>query len=154
MIDVMSGTSGRCPKGDVKCVMLPWTVAYLAVFLLQGGPGSSSMGLLSNIRCLSASLCALGRAESLKPLPPHRSVLWVPVSQASYRRIAEDMLSHVLDLDLKFHLARKTGEVTKVMDRGTSAVQDLMSILMFNVGPSMLDVLVACVYIAGALQPW
>ena len=39
-----------CQPGDVRCVLIPWVVTYLAVFLLQGGPGSSSMGILSNLR--------------------------------------------------------------------------------------------------------
>lgn len=88
----------------------------------------------------------------LSPLRFRRQVLWVRVSQASYRAISVDVLSHILHMDLAFHLTRKTGELTKIMDRGTSSIQDLLSVLVFSVGPSLADILIACIYIAGALQ--
>lgn len=37
------------------------------------------------------------------------------------------MFSKTMDLDLKWHLMRKTGEVTRIMDRGTSAIQNVLS---------------------------
>lgn len=50
------------------------------------------------------------------------------------RKISLDLFGHTLDLDLKFHLMRKTGEVTRVMDRGTSALQNIVSTVIFNIG--------------------
>lgn len=59
LVEVLSGTpraaggagaAPACAKGDVLCVLFPWVAVYLAVFLLQGGAGSSTMGLLSNLR--------------------------------------------------------------------------------------------------------
>jgi ATP-binding cassette, subfamily B (MDR/TAP), member 6 len=64
-------------------------------------PLRSSVGLLSNVR----------------------SYLWIPITQNAYRRISLDLFSHMLDLDLNFHLHRKTGEITRILDRGTSAIQ-------------------------------
>ena len=37
------------------------------------------------------------------------------------------MFQKAMDLDLRWHLMRKTGEVTRVMDRGTSAIQQVLS---------------------------
>ena len=37
------------------------------------------------------------------------------------------MFGKILDLDLKWHLLRKTGEVTRIMDRGTNAIQSVLS---------------------------
>lgn len=50
------------------------------------------------------------------------------------RRISLDLFAHTLDLDLKFHLMRKTGEVTRIMDRGTNALQNILSTVIFNIG--------------------
>ena len=50
------------------------------------------------------------------------------------RRISLDLFAHTLDLDLKFHLLRKTGEVTRIMDRGTNALQNILSTVIFNIG--------------------
>lgn len=45
------------------------------------------------------------------------------------------VFGHVLDLDLSFHLSRKTGEVTKVVDRGTAAIQNVLSTIVFSIAP-------------------
>ena len=70
------------------------------------------------------------------------------------RRISLELFQHVLNLDLKFHLMRKTGEVMRVMDRGTGSLQSILSTVLFNIVPQMFDILAACVYIASALEPW
>jgi ABC-type transport system involved in Fe-S cluster assembly fused permease/ATPase subunit len=49
----------------------------------------------------------VSHATSLSAPPPHTT------SQDAYRRVSLRVFSHVLDLDLGFHLGRKTGEVTK-----------------------------------------
>lgn len=43
------------------------------------------------------------------------------------RSISVDMFAKTMDLDLRWHLMRKTGEVTRIMDRGTSAIQNVLS---------------------------
>ena len=55
------------------------------------------------------------------------------MSQAAAAAISLDAFAHVLDLDLRFHLLRKTGELTRTLDRGTSAVQTLLSTTVFQV---------------------
>jgi len=70
------------------------------------------------------------------------------------RRISLDVFVHTLDLDLNFHLHRKTGEVTRIMDRGTNSIQSILSTVIFNIGPQIFDIAAACVYLATALQPW
>ena len=63
-------------------VFFPYVALYLGAAFLQGGAGTGSNGLLNNMR----------------------SWLWIPISQSAYRTISLDLFSHVLDLDLKFHL--------------------------------------------------
>jgi len=70
------------------------------------------------------------------------------------RRISLDIFVHTLDLDLNFHLHRKTGELTRIMDRGTNSIQSILSTVIFNIGPQIFDIAAACVYLATALQPW
>ena len=52
------------------------------------------------------------------------------------RRVGVDLLRHTLDLDLRFHLHRKTGEVTRILDRGGNALQNILSTVLFNIGAS------------------
>ena len=64
------------------------------------------------------------------------------------RRISVELFAHTLNLDLKFHLMRKTGEVTRVLDRGTAAVQNVLSTVIFSIGPSIFDIFAASAYVA------
>ncbi len=43
----------------------------------------------------------------------------------------------MLDLDLHYHLHRKTGEVMRILDRGTSAIQNILSTVIFAIGPQV-----------------
>lgn len=38
-----------------------------------------------------------------------RTYLWIPISQDAEKRISVEAFAHVMDLDLSFHLRRKTG---------------------------------------------
>lgn len=43
--------------------------------------------------------------------------------QAAFRRISNDVFGHLLELDLNFHVHRKTGQIMRILDRGTSSIQ-------------------------------
>lgn len=43
--------------------------------------------------------------------------------QAAFRRISNDVFEHLLELDLSFHVHRKTGQIMRILDRGTSSIQ-------------------------------
>ncbi|GIL87517.1 hypothetical protein Vretimale_1580 [Volvox reticuliferus] len=116
---------------NFTALVWPWVVLYLTAVFFQGGAGGGVVGFINNIR----------------------SYLWIPVSQDCYRRINLRTFDHVLGLDLTFHLRKKTGEVTKVVDRGTNAMQNLLSTVLFNILPQMFDVLAAATYLAQALEP-
>ena len=83
-----------------------------------------------------------------------RSFFWIPVSQAAAAKVSCDAFAHMLGMDLRFHLARKTGELTRVMDRGTAAIQSLLSTVLFSILPQVIDIIAAALYVAAALQPW
>lgn len=112
-------------------LLYPWTLLYLAAIFFQGGMGGAFMGILNQLR----------------------SYLWIPVAQDAYRRISMRVFSHIMDLDLNFHLHKKTGEVTKMVDRGTDAMQNILSTILFSITPQLVDVLIGSTYLAQALEP-
>ena len=57
-------------------------------------------------------------------------------------------------LSLRWHLSRKTGEVLRVISRGTDSVNSLLSYLLFNILPTIADIIIAIVYFAAAFNPW
>lgn len=57
-------------------------------------------------------------------------------------------------LSLKWHLSRKTGEVLRVMDRGTASISNILSYLVFNIIPTVLDIIIGVVYFVTAFNIW
>lgn len=70
------------------------------------------------------------------------------------RRISLDVFAHLLALDLNWHTHRKTGQVMRILDRGTSSIQDTVSIVLFNVIPQTIDIVVAVAYLASRMEPY
>lgn len=57
------------------------------------------------------------------PATTCRAVLCFALLQAAFRRISNDVFGHLLELDLTFHVHRKTGQIMRILDRGTSSIQ-------------------------------
>ena len=52
------------------------------------------------------------------------------------------------------HLSRKTGEVLRIMDRGTSSINSLVQYLVFNIIPTLIDIVIAIVFFSVAFNFW
>lgn len=64
------------------------------------------------------------------------------------------MFSHLHALSLRWHLTRKTGEVLRIMDRGTNSVNGLLSYLFFSILPTIVDIVVAVIYFTINFNGW
>ena len=82
-----------------------------------------------------------------------RNVVFERVGQDATRRLAEHVFSHLHQLSLRFHLARRTGAVTKVIERGTKSIDVMLYFLLFNLAPTMIE-LVAVMTIFWAKFSW
>ncbi|SPJ76281.1 related to vacuolar membrane protein HMT1 (heavy metal tolerance protein) [Fusarium torulosum] len=67
-----------------------------------------------------------------------RSILWIPVSQYSYRGLTTAAFNHVHSLSLDFHLSKRTGEVLSALNKGSSINQFLEQVT-FQVFPMLID---------------
>jgi len=50
-------------------------------------------------------------------------------------------------LSLRWHLGRKTGEVLRVMDRGTDSINNLLNYILFSILPTIIDIIVAVLFL-------
>lgn len=71
-----------------------------------------------------------------------RQCLWVPVYQYTDREMMMLCFSHLLNLSLAYHTKRNTGEVMRIIDRG-SAINNLFQTLLFTAIPTVIDIIVA-----------
>lgn len=51
-------------------------------------------------------------------------------------------------------MSRKTGEVLRVMDRGTDSIDNLLSYILFSITPTLVDIIVAVVYFVSQFNVW
>jgi ATP-binding cassette subfamily B protein len=71
-----------------------------------------------------------------------RNIVFERVGQDATRALAEDVFARLHRLSLRFHLARRTGEVTKTIERGTKSIDVMLYFMLFNVAPTILELVV------------
>jgi ATP-binding cassette, subfamily B, heavy metal transporter len=75
-----------------------------------------------------------------------RNTIFERVGQDATRRLAVTVFTHLHQLSMRFHMARRTGAVTKVIERGTKSIDTMLYFLLFNIAPTVLE-LVAVIII-------
>ncbi|MFK3889336.1 ABCB family ABC transporter ATP-binding protein/permease [Sphingomonas sp. NPDC079357] len=68
-----------------------------------------------------------------------RNTVFERVGQEATRRLAARVFRHLHQLSLRFHLERRTGAVTKVVERGTKSIDTMLYFLLFNIAPTVLE---------------
>lgn len=106
------------------------------------GPGEhlkmpwGSLGLLIMFKLLQGTSGLLGS---------FRSLIWIPVSQHSYRALTTSAFEHVHSLSLDFHINKRTGEVLSALNKGSS-VNSFLEQVTFQVFPMLIDLFLAISY--------
>uniref|UniRef100_A0A673K695 ATP-binding cassette sub-family B member 6, mitochondrial-like n=1 Tax=Sinocyclocheilus rhinocerous TaxID=307959 RepID=A0A673K695_9TELE len=104
---------------------------YVLLKFLQGG-GVGTSGFVSNLR----------------------SFLWTYVQQYTSRVVQVRLFTHLHDLSLRWHLGRRTGDVLRSIDRGTSSVNNLLSYIVFSIVPTIADIIIAIIYFVTYFSAW
>ena len=73
-----------------------------------------------------------------------RNAVFANVAQRSIRKIARSVFTHLLNLDLSWHLSRQTGGLTRAIDRGTKGISFLLSSIVFHIVPTALEISLVC----------
>ncbi|MFN4095304.1 MAG: ABCB family ABC transporter ATP-binding protein/permease [Sphingomonas sp.] len=68
-----------------------------------------------------------------------RNTVFEKVGQEATRNLAIVTFRHLHQLSLRFHLERRTGAVTKVVERGTKSIDSMLYFLLFNIAPTILE---------------
>lgn len=71
-----------------------------------------------------------------------RNIVFERVGQDAVRQLTEDVFARLHELSLRFHLSRRTGEVTKVVERGTKSINSMIYFLLFNILPTVVELVV------------
>jgi len=73
-----------------------------------------------------------------------RNAIFAKVSQRAIRRMALSAFRHIHALSLRFHLERRTGGLSRAVERGTAGIDFLLSFMLFNVLPTLFEILLVC----------
>ena len=54
------------------------------------------------------------------------------------------MFRHIHSLSLRFHLERRTGSLSKIVERGTKSIDMMLYFLLFNIAPTIIELAAIC----------
>ncbi|MBI4809274.1 MAG: ABC transporter ATP-binding protein/permease [Nitrosomonadales bacterium] len=120
-------------KEIVDAVSQPQAMLVLPVFLIMG------YGLLRLFSTLFGEL---------------RDALFAKVTQRAIRRVALQVFEHLHNLSLRFHLERQTGGVSRDIERGTRGISFLLTFLLFNILPTLLEIVLVAAILFVKYDPW
>ncbi len=74
-----------------------------------------------------------------------RNAVFERVGQDAARRLSLDVFTHIHQLSLRFHLERRTGALTRLIERGTKSIDTMLYFLLFNIFPTVIELTAVCV---------
>jgi ATP-binding cassette, subfamily B, heavy metal transporter len=77
-----------------------------------------------------------------------RDAVFVRVGQRAIRRLAIETFTHIHQLSLRYHITRKTGGLSRIIERGVKGVDFLLRFLLFSIGPLILELSMVAVIFA------
>jgi ATP-binding cassette subfamily B protein len=83
-----------------------------------------------------------------------RDGIFAKVAQRAIRRIALMAFRHLHRLSLRFHLDRQTGGLTRAIERGAKGIEFLLTFLLFNVVPTLLEIGLVCIILWRLYDVW
>ena len=75
-----------------------------------------------------------------------RDVVFAVVAQRAFRNLALETFQHIHKLSLRYHISRKTGALSRIIERGVKGLEFLLRFILFSIGPLVLELLIiACI---------
>ena len=128
--------------GAVLLVLLAKVTVLSMPYALRGAvntmarPDTEGMwAALSLVLAYAAARFATGAFDNV------RNVVFERIGQGAVQALAEDVFARLHQLSLRFHLSRRTGEVTKVIERGTKSIDTMLYFLLFNIAPTLIELI-------------
>lgn len=70
-----------------------------------------------------------------------RDVVFAKVAQRALRQLALETFRHIHRMSLRYHIERKTGGLSRIIERGVKGVEFLLRFMLFSIGPLVLELL-------------
>ncbi len=83
-----------------------------------------------------------------------RDVVFAAVGQRALRQLALETFTHIHRMSMRYHITRKTGGLSRIIERGVKGVEFLLRFLLFSIGPLILELLMIAVVLAVVFDVW
>ena len=115
----------------------------------RGGPGNDAVWIVVGLVLAYAASRFLGTL-----FDNGRNAVFERVGQDAARRLSADVFRHLHRLSLRFHLERRTGAVTKVVERGTKSIDTMLYFLLFNIAPTIFELAIVLTIFGTNFGAW
>lgn len=140
--------SGCLILAKLATVVTPVALKYIVDYLDQRG---DSEMLLWVPLALVAGYGLLRFGSSL--FNELRDAIFARVAERAMRRVSLQVFQHLHERELAFHLDRKTGGLARDMERGTSGISFLIRFTLFNIVPTLLEIVMVAAIMLAAFDP-
>jgi ATP-binding cassette subfamily B (MDR/TAP) protein 7 len=69
-----------------------------------------------------------------------RNAVFANVTQEAIRKVGQSVFQHVHSLDMQFHLTSKTGNLSRILDRGNRSISFVLNAMVFHIAPTTVEV--------------
>jgi ATP-binding cassette subfamily B protein len=83
-----------------------------------------------------------------------RDVIFARVAQRALRKLALETFTHIHRMSLRYHITRKTGGLSRIIERGVKGVEFLLRFLLFSIGPLVLELLMISIVLWTLFDFW
>ena len=81
-----------------------------------------------------------------------RDAIFARVRFHAMRRLSNQVLTHLHELSLRYHLERRTGNITRDLERGTLSVSSILNYLVFNIVPTAAEFVLVAIILLGQYE--
>lgn len=83
-----------------------------------------------------------------------RDVIFAKVGQRALRALALETFTHIHHLSMRYHITRKTGGLSRIIERGVKGVEFLLRFMLFSIGPLILELGLISIILALYFDAW
>ena len=83
-----------------------------------------------------------------------RDAIFAQVGQRALRKLALETFQHIHQMSMRYHISRRTGGLSRIIERGVKGVDFLLRFLLFSIGPLFLELLMVAVILALVFDIW
>jgi hypothetical protein len=154
-----------------KCagLMCPWLIkqavdslavgntAHNALFLPHAQWATSvgsSLGVPLSLQAAGFAVLCFGAADMIKNVAKELQMpIFLPVTQAVGRRVSFHTFMHMLYLDVRYHIEKRTGRISRVLERGPRAIHQIYRAVIFIFLPVMVELIAVTYLLSKAFSP-